>query len=202
MNKNECIQQTESHYDIQVITDDEEDSMDDISDIIDDPISLGDGVFGKLGSDADRLETAAAVSPDRKEEEVSKEEGEDSEAALDDFLLDLGLDLELEEDDEEASSSTTAEASTDFAATDIDAASEGVQMIRNSGSALEDEDEDDAVGLLQDEDEDDDIDDSGADTLPLDDFGDNDSMETEDLFDGDGGFDFDDGDYGDGGDSW
>lgn len=103
-----------------LILDDEDDDFgeDDFVDA-DEPVELGDGVFGKLGSAADQAVTAAAVSgrgagkkaaePVTAEDESESFEDED----LDDFLLDLGLDaiptasddddddtaLEIEDDD-------------------------------------------------------------------------------------------------------
>lgn len=58
-----------------------------------------------------------------------------------------------------------------------------------------DEDDDMDMGL----DEEDDLTSDGVSTVPLEDFGDNDSFDTQDFFD-DGGFDYDEGDFG-GGDS-
>ena len=84
-----------------IITDDDEDDDDEMS-VNEDPVSLGDGVFGQLGSDADRAQTAAAVDPknNQKESYFEEEETEDeAEGALDDFLFDLGLDSELGDDD-------------------------------------------------------------------------------------------------------
>jgi hypothetical protein len=88
-------EQAESEKRDTIITDDDDDEVgEDV-----DPIALGDGIFGKLGSDADKALTAKATAPpiegDIVEEEV--DETADDEG-LDDFLLDLGLDAELEDD--------------------------------------------------------------------------------------------------------
>lgn len=196
-----------------IITDDDED--DDIADIENDPISLGDGMFGKLGSDADRLETAAATAAPKKGEIVDDADEDEDDGALDDFLLDLGLDAELDDDsdslDDKKSSSKKSSTKKDDDL-DLDAAlgftndeddddddeSSVVKSNRGTTAMINvDDDSDLEFGL----DDDDDIDD-GVDTVPLDDFNDSENLDTEDVFD-DGGFDFDDGDGGgDGGDSW
>lgn len=173
-----------------IITDDDDDDDEDDTDAFTekvDPVALGEGMFGRLGSDADRAITAAAVSPDaqrdREEETVDKfiDEG------LDDFLLDLGLDSEIGQnevgdvDDEE-----------DTDEGPLNSGNDGVSATINV-----DDEEDELSQLgLDDEDE---VDTDDAGTVPLDDFTDNESLDTEDIF-GEGGFDFDDGDFGDAGD--
>jgi hypothetical protein len=79
-----------------IMDDDDDDETDD------EPQDLGEGMFGKLGSDADQALTAKAVAPpvegaevEVEEEEVTEEEG----GSFDDFLLDLGLDGDDEEED-------------------------------------------------------------------------------------------------------
>jgi hypothetical protein len=78
-----------------IITDDDDDEVgEDV-----DPIALGDGIFGKLGSDADKALTAKATAPPIEGEIVEEEVDESADdEGLDDFLLDLGLDAELEDD--------------------------------------------------------------------------------------------------------
>jgi hypothetical protein len=115
-----------------LILDDEEDEIED-DDFVgsEEPVELGDGVFGKLGSAADQAVTAAAASGRSSKQTgaggvatVDEEEGEAFEDDdLDDFLLDLGLDalaetttdddedevvVELENDDEPSSGSKQA----------------------------------------------------------------------------------------------
>lgn len=171
-----------------IITDD--DDEDEIAAISEDPISLGDGVFGQLGSDADRVATAAAVDPtqqEAKQEEDTLEE-DDDEMGLDDFLLDLGLDADLDEEDGNDDN-------------DDDGSSKGVSLTASSGESdtttINVDDDDDNMLAIDDDDE------LESDTIPLEDFDDdNDALDTEDIFD-EGGFDFDD-DFGDsdGGDMW
>jgi hypothetical protein len=92
-----------------VVVDDDDDEVDRADYNVRDPIALGDGVFGKLGSDADRALTAAAVSPDNKmrnqETIEDDDEEEDDEEDLDDdfdsLFMDLGLDLEEDDEEEE-----------------------------------------------------------------------------------------------------
>jgi hypothetical protein len=176
-----------------VITDDEEDY------VSEEPVALGDGVFGRLGSDADRALTAEAVSPqtaaaeeekaeERAEEEEEEEEKEgvrafEEDDGLDDFLLDLGLDTDM--DDGEGSDEEEEDKDDEDTA---GGPSQGVTATINV-------DEDEDLGMLSLEDEDELGDD--VDTVPLEDFGDDDSdqLDTEDIFD-EGGFDFDDGDFG------
>ena len=75
-----------------LIMDDDDD--DDLADEL--PQELGEGIFGQLGSTDDAKIIADAVSPDRMNEDTSKEssddDDDDDDAGLDDFLLDLGLD--------------------------------------------------------------------------------------------------------------
>ena len=179
-----------------VITDDEEyDDENDDEDGEDvygqksEPVALGDGIFGKLGSDADRAVTAAAVSPDAEARVPSMDKKEDImvDDGLDDFLLDLGLDAELGDENIE---------------TDVDDDDfEEVEPVVGSGGVTatinvdDDEDELASLGLDDDDDLDNDV-----STVPLEDFNDSESLDTEDIFD-EGGFDFDDGDFG-GDDVW
>jgi len=168
-----------------IITDDADDDFQDDEE----PVSLGDGIFGKLGSDADRAQTAVATSPDRKSEtEEDTDEGFDD--GLGDFLLDLGLDAELDEDLTEEDEKDSPPAEDDKTSITL---SDGGDV---TATISVDDDDDLELGL----DDDDDIED-GADTVPLDDDFGNDTLDTEDIFD-EGGFDFDDGDFGDGGDMW
>lgn len=175
-----------------IITDDDDDD-DDVLVTPDVPVALGDGIFGQLGSTADEAATAIATAPGREETKEDEDEGEDFDPGLDDFLLDLGLDAELDDD----SSSDKKKASSDD---DGDVADEGISMKTDEGgvtaSISVDDDSDLDLGL----DEEDDL--AGADTVPLEDFGDTETLDTEDIFD-EGGFDFDDGDFdNDGGDTW
>jgi len=216
-----------------IITDDDDDEDYDQVVDADDQQELGDGVFGKLGSAADQAATAAATTaaPTKAKEgggAEQKRKGEgtaeqfDEDDGLDDFLLDLGLDLDLDGDDDEDEdagettveaaggsgnkSSSAAAATTVSVDDDDDEEEDEVDDDASTGSidlALEDDDDDDLVSGGIGADVDDDV--SGVDTVPLEDFGDNDNdtLDTEDIFD-EGGFDFDDGDFdgGDGGDEW
>jgi hypothetical protein len=179
--------------------DDEEFSLLDTDDFMEkeEPLALGEGIFGRLGSDADRAATAATVSPSslarqpaeemesgiRKQQQVDEED----DGLLDDFLLDLGLDAD---DDEEE-------------ALDDDIDDDGIEKASGSGGVTAsihvEEDEDDDLATLGLDEEEDDLDDDGVSTVPLDDFGENDTFDNEDIFD-EGGFDFDDGDFGGGDD--
>ena len=201
-----------------IITDDDDDDLGAI--LNEDPISLGDGVFGQLGSDADRAATAAAVDPANQQKKKEEEEDDTEGDGLDDFLLDLGLDADLDDDDDDdyvagkgksktkngIRKDTRKDASFDLDFDDDDDDDEeiekGISLTANSGSntstTINVDDDDDLVVL----DEDDELE---GDTIPLDDFNDdNDTLDTEDIFD-EGGFDFDDdfgGDDFDGGDNW
>lgn len=203
-----------------IITDDDEEDDDELgaAAVAEDPISLGDGVFGQLGSDADRAATAAAVDPakqGKKEEDSVDDDAADD--GLDDFLLDLGLDMDLDDDDggvgggeskPETKGDDTkddgkgASFDLDFDDDDDDDESEKISLTASSGTdgttTINVDDDDDLVVL----DEDDELE---GDTIPLEDFDDeNDTLDTEDVFD-EGGFDFDDdfgGDDFDGGDMW
>ena len=203
-----------------IITDDDDDE---ILDQQEEPVALGDGVFGKLGSDADRAATAAATSPDAANAPVDADATADGfDDGLDDFLLDLGLDLDLAGDGTDESDSTEAMRSSggksrgsagkgddirdlklDFDSDDDDDdEEEEEESIRGDSSGVTatinvDDDSDLQLGL----DDDDELDGEGVDTVPLEDFGDEDTLDTEDIFD-EGGFDYD-GDYGDdGSDMW
>jgi len=188
-------EQVEAEKRENIITDDDDDDEDDGVDYEEkeEPVALGDGIFGKLGSDADRAATAAAVSPEAKgatkEADVQETSVDDG---LDDFLLDLGLDAELGEDE-----------STDSADDDDDDedAEDGPVNVGNDGvtATIDVEDDDDALSSLGLDDEDDM--DGDVSTVPLDAFSDNESLDTEDIFD-EGGFDYDDGDFGGGDDVW
>lgn len=184
-----------------VITDD-----DDEDDLPDEPVALGDGMFGKLGSDADRAATAAATSPMGADEDSDEDDGLD-------FLLDLGLDM-LEDDggDELGGGSTSRPAvaaptsrgpvpasvqGTVEDDDDIEYDDEEVSL--TSAISVDVDDDEDVIDFGVDEDEDDEAD--GLDEVPLDDYGDNDGLDT-DIFD-EGGFDYDDYESdGDGGDAW
>lgn len=187
-----------------IITDDDEDD-----DIPTEPVALGDGIFGKLGSDDDRAATAAATAPPVPGETATPAPAEsDTDDDLDDFLLDLGLDAELDQDVEETTTGKKEEPEPEVDLglelgldDEPDEEEEESVTMSNSGTTATinvDDDADIGFGL----DDDDEIGD-GVDTVPLEDFGDSDTIDTEDIFD-EGGFDFDD-DYGgdfDGGDMW
>ena len=221
-----------------IITDDDDDDdeefLDDDFVDKDEPVALGDGIFGKLGSDADRAATAAAVSPDnvRSSTPISDKDDDDdgtgiddlfADDDLDDFLLDLGLDAELEDDvtvpgnvvgmDDDDDDDTVLpmvgagvldddDDIDPMMGIDIDS-SKSSKDVRSSGIGLGvtpafSMDSDDDFVDIDDDDEDDSV-----STVPLEDFGDGDNLDVEDIFD-EGGFDYDDGDYGGGndGDIW
>jgi hypothetical protein len=183
--------------------------MDDDDDDPDVPQDLGEGMFGRLGSAADQAITSAAVAAegDINFDVVDDEDDE----SLGDFLLDLGLDS-FDDDDEQAedigqdskpaikkvwtSGQRTGLEDVVIGGEDED---EGVEddTINTDVTASIDVDEDDDMDLALDDEED--LSSDGVSTVPLEDFGDNDNIDTQDFFD-DGGFDYDDGDYG-GGDS-
>jgi len=203
-----------------IITDDDEDDDEDEMQVNEDPVALGDGMFGKLGSDADRAQTAAAVDPtnrdgDGKESIFDDEEDDETEAAdvgLDDFLFDLGLDTELGDEDVVADDKTVK---------DDDTEKSGAKSPPNVAKSLrdlesEDDDEEDVVDVgvkaiqVDDDDELDSVFDdeedvtSSDDPVPLEDLGgseDGQQLDTEDIFD-EGGFDFGDDMDVDGGDVW
>lgn len=191
-----------------VITDDDDDELGGIQE---EPISLGDGVFGQLGSDADRKQTAEAVDPANQGKKEEEEVDEFDEAGLDDFLLDLGLDADLDGDDDDGgkTKSKTKAAADDDGSFDLDFdddddddsdTKERISLTASSGNDTTTtiDVEEDVEMVLDDDDE------LDGDTIPLEDFDDDsDGLDTEDIFD-EGGFDFDD-DFGgdmDGGDMW
>jgi hypothetical protein len=87
-----------------VITDDEDDDEAEEADFVGAAdrrnVALGEGVFGRLGSDADRAATAVATAApfpragggDGREAQGMDDSADDDDAGLD-FLLDLGLDM-------------------------------------------------------------------------------------------------------------
>lgn len=191
--------------------------MDDDEDDMDEPQDLGDGIFGQLGSAADQAMTAAATSPNRRmDDDVSLGgDEEEDEGDFGDFLLDLGLDsFGGEEDEDEDSEPMDAIVKPAMRrppaplvpkaqitgledvviGDDDDDDTEDIAISDVTASIDVDDDDDMDMGL----DDEDDLTDDGVSTVPLEDFGDNDSLDTEEFFD-DGGFDFDDGDF-DGGD--
>jgi hypothetical protein len=174
-----------------IITDDDDDDSDMMLLGRDVPIALGDGIFGQLGSTVDQAATAAATSPGRKEEEEDDEDALD--LGLDDFLLDLGLDAELEDDAGGAKMASDDDDDKDDSEDD-----EGITMTSGRGgvtASINVVDDTEDLGF-------DDDDELEGDTVPQDDFGDSDSLDMmEDIFD-EGGFDYDEGDFGDGGDGW
>jgi hypothetical protein len=185
-------EQAESEKRETIITDDDDDDDDDYEDK-EEPVALGDGIFGKLGSDADRAATAAAVSPDgdvaiKEEDAVDDLFGDDAD--LDDFLLDLGLDTELDD--------VVGEIPILEVEDDDDVATGGIKP--GMTAAFNVGADDDLVSLDLDDD-DDDLEGDAVSTVPLEDFGDSDSLDVEDIFD-EGGFDYDDGDFGGGDDVW
>jgi hypothetical protein len=181
-----------------IITDDDDDDDEqENDDIRDEPLSLGDGMFGKLGSDADRALTAAATVAPSSTAAATDLSGPDVADDpdlftddLDDFLLDLGLDAELEDDGGDI---------LPILEEDEDPPIEALQQASVATSAFNVDD--DIVSLGFDGDEDDELEGDGVSTVPLEDFGDGDSLDVEDIFD-EGGFDYDDGDYGGGDDAW
>jgi hypothetical protein len=187
-----------------IITDDEEDELRllDTDDFMEkeEPLALGEGIFGRLGSDADRAATAATVSPSSLGTRSSKvdddvvvvEEGEE-EDGLDDFLLDLGLDADDDDEEEEREVDVGDDDDDDDEIEKGSGTGGGGGGVTASIHVVEDE-EDDLATLGLDDDEDDDLNGDGVSTVPLDDFGDNDTFDNEDIFD-EGGFDFDDGDF-------
>lgn len=79
-----------------IVDDDDEEEVDDV----DIPMELGEGIFGALGSGTEEAITAAAVSkkPDVLTDDTEIEaEANFDEDDFDDFLLDLGLDSEVDD---------------------------------------------------------------------------------------------------------
>jgi hypothetical protein len=188
--------------------------MDDEDDDQDEPQDLGEGMFGQLGSAADQALTVAATSPGAQEEDTTGEDDDDDDSGLGDFLLDLGLDsFDDDEDDggegDDDNKPAMRKAPVPMPKTqqtgledvvigddDEDEGAEDATTSPDVTASIEvDEDDDLELGI----DDEDDLTDDGVSTVPLEDFSDNDGLDTEDFFD-DGGFDFDDGDF-DGGDS-
>ena len=187
--------------------------MDDEDDDPDVPQDLGEGMFGRLGSAADKAVTVAATSPRAQVDDTTGED-DDDDPSLGDFLLDLGLDSfdDDEDDSDEVEDDTrpamrkapapmpkTQQTGLEDVVIGGDDEDEGAEDATTSSdmTASIDVDEDDDLDLgIDDED---DLSDDGVSTVPLEDFSDNEGLDTEDFFD-DGGFDFDDGDF-DGGDS-
>jgi len=200
--KEEEEQETEKY----VVVDDEDDDEEDEDTSV--PIELGDGMFGQLGSSADQAIVAAAVAPQtaepvttegkKKEEEDTLDEATSDEDDLDDFLLDLGLDVDMGEDMDET------EGEGDSAATETIA-----NDIGDDDDKLNVDDNGDAIGFNVDIDNFDDTAIEGDDevaeeivetvdtiqTVPLEAFEKEEEEaglgNTEDSFD-DGGFDFGD----------
>lgn len=188
-----------------VITDDDDDDFDDEFDALssqDLPVALGDGIFGSLGSTADQAATVAATTPGRMTTKDDSDSSDDDEydEALDDFLLDLGLDSEVDEDGPpNRVLKPVSKTDDEFEDDDDDFEDNAIMRRRGAGVTATinvDDDSDLDLGL----DEEDDVD--GVDTVPLEDFGENESLDNDDIFD-EGGFDFNDGDFDfDGGDNW
>jgi hypothetical protein len=225
-----------------IITDDDDDEFDDDYEDKDEPVALGDGIFGKLGSDADRAATAAAVSPDSPragstdpvpssgtvtaDDDTTGIDDLFADDELDDFLLDLGLDAELEDDVAVPGSADDDDDDDDIVVPIIGAGGGAMDdidididpMIDMLGGPTNSKSSKDAISggiglgvtpaFSMDGDDDfvdmdDEDDDDSVSTVPLEDFGDGDNLDVEDIFD-EGGFDYDDGDYGGGndGDIW
>jgi hypothetical protein len=184
-----------------IITDDDDDEFDQ-----DGPVSLGDGIFGQLGSTADQALTKIATGPGGKGLNAEDDMTESFDEGLDDFLLGLGLDLDLDDDDSglappRAESPNAKDLSIvrddivnlDDEIDDIDIDDLLVKDTSSSSSVSIKADDD---LLLELEDEDDDNESDSTD-VPSDDFGDADTLDSEDFFD-EGGFDFE-GEFDDGG---
>ena len=189
-----------------ITDDDDDDDFDDDYEEKEEPVALGDGMYGKLGSDADRAATAAAVSPDSSRSGSEVDPVADGsiddlfvDDDLDDFLIDLGLDTELDDvvvpdgevDDDvplvndELDDDIIGRVGADIVGTGVT-------------PAFSMNDEDEFVDTSDMDGDDEDV----VSTVPLEDFGDSDSLDVEDIFD-EGGFDYDDGDFGGGdGDIW
>jgi len=155
---------------------------DDEDDAPDAPVDLGEGVFGQLGSTAEEAITAAAVAPpgtaeamtvitdDAPEDEndsPGEAEAEEEEDDFDDFLLDLGLDADIDDaDDEPAAKATTKDDGDDAPALSTTGGSDGVEGLMGAlksvmamdesekGDSGDSEDDDDldllTLGLLDD----------------------------------------------------
>lgn len=199
--------------------------MDDDDDDQDEPQNLGDGMFGQLGSAADQAITAAAVAPraidddeDDEEEEEESGDDDDDDGGLDDFLLDLGLDSSDDNDEDDAGdgnndikpatkkerapappkASATAGLEDVIISEDDEDETEDVSPSADVTASIDVDDDDDLdLGL----DEEDEMTDDGVSTVPLEDFSDNEGLDTENFFN-DGGFDYDAGDGFDGGDDF
>jgi hypothetical protein len=142
------------------------------------------------------------------EEEVEEDEEEEEE-------MDEDFSLDVEDDDDEVASApvlaatipTPTRRSLQTGLEDVTVGDDGeddddeVQPGNGTGSINVEEDDDDDMDLGLDDDGG--MEDGGVSTVPLEDFGDNDILDTNEFFD-DGGFDFDggDGDFGDGGGDW
>lgn len=186
--------------------------MDDDDDEQDRPQDLGEGMFGQLGSAADAAITAAATAPREVDDTTETDESEEEDGDLDDFLLDLGLDSYDDDEEQEDGGDFEETVKPAIAKPSITSGLEDVLIgddddddttPEDSGTAGDvtasidvDDDDDLDLGL----DEEDDLTSDGVSTVPLEDFGDNDGLDTENFFD-DGGFDYDSGDF-DGGDVW
>ena len=188
-----------------LIMDDDDDDQDD------GPQNLGDGMFGQLGSAADEAITAAATAP-RELDDTETDDAEDDDVDLGDFLLDLGLDAYDDDEEQEDSGdveetvkpakvkSSVTSGLEDVLIGDDDDDDTSPEDSGTSGDVTASIDVDDDDDLDLGLDEDDDLTSDGVSTVPLEDFGDNDGLDTENFFD-DGGFDYDSGDF-DGGDVW
>lgn len=183
-----------------VITDDEDDIVIDDGDIMAEPLSLGDSIFGKLGSDDDKALTQKAVSPKGRKQEEPKPD--DSDNSLDDdFFSNLGFDLELgDEPDVTLPKARSLEEDVEEGDGSFEEQTLAARLPSDgSVSASIEIDDDDELSVLGLDDEDE----VGEETLPLDDF-DPDEFDTgtENFFD-EGGFDIgDDGGGFAGGDDW
>jgi hypothetical protein len=201
---------TESEKRDTIITDDDDDDdYDDDYEDKEEPVALGDGIFGKLGSDADRAATAAAVSPDtigtstdvdpRTTTDDSSIDDIFADDDLDDFLLDLGLDAELDDDVGGPGSGDDVPLIDDVDDVDLDepivdivggaVPGDGIGLGVTPAFSIDSDDEFLDVPDLDDDDDD------VVSTVPLEDFSDSDNVDVEDIFD-EGGFDYDDGDFG------
>lgn len=149
-------EQAETEKKSMVVIDDEDEDFD-----LDLPVELGDGMFGRLGSVSEEAITAAAVAPPSEKEETEEAvQVEEDIDDFDDFLLDLGLDADVEDD---VSSETTKTAPTGDGSKDL---SYAMKLL------IEDADDDDVdvnldldLGLLEDDDFSDD--DEGPDVVGL-----------------------------------